>query len=391
MAPNPLCCRAARCHGPDAWAGPGSTPCARRAAAPATRRARCALRPCTARRASSVRRPRSVRKLSNAPPVRPRQLAHQPSCSCSSFVAAMTAPPTTSLWPLMYLVVECTHDVGAQLERLLPGRRQEGVVHHDQRALAFAPFCDQCGDVGDAQQRIAGRFDPQHVGLLCQRRIQRGCIGEAHEIHLQLIALVPGGEQPEGAAVAVVRRDDARALRQQVPHQRDGAHAGAGDDAARAALEVRQRIAQQVARGIAGARIVVGALVAVAAEGIGGRQVNRRHDRTGDIVGLEAGAHRRGGEFGRSLKGILQERTASTARSCSASFRKASWPSSEENSCRRASGRRAVSARMSAMGTSWSSRTATTSVRTGMRVASTWCRSMDSDRQMKDSGRVRAA
>ena len=40
-----------------------------------------------------------------------------------------------------------------------------------------------------------------------------------------------------------------------------------------------------------------------------------------------------------------------------------------------------------AMGTSWSSRTATTSVRTATRVASTWCRSMDSDRQMKDSGR----
>src|SRR3546814_5035161 len=38
----------------------------------------------------------------------PRQLAHHANRSCSSGVRAITAPPTTSLWPLMYLVVECT-------------------------------------------------------------------------------------------------------------------------------------------------------------------------------------------------------------------------------------------------------------------------------------------
>ena len=35
-------------------------------------------------------------------------LAHQASSSPNSCVAAITAPPTTSECPLMYLVVECT-------------------------------------------------------------------------------------------------------------------------------------------------------------------------------------------------------------------------------------------------------------------------------------------
>ena len=43
---------------------------------------------CTRRRASSVRRPRRVRKLSNGEPVRPSALAHHASCSCSAGVPA---------------------------------------------------------------------------------------------------------------------------------------------------------------------------------------------------------------------------------------------------------------------------------------------------------------
>ena len=67
-----------------------------------------ALRPWCSRRACSVRRPRRVMKLSNGAPVSPRQFAHHASCSCSALVRATTAPPTTSLWPFRYLVVECT-------------------------------------------------------------------------------------------------------------------------------------------------------------------------------------------------------------------------------------------------------------------------------------------
>ena len=53
-----------------------------------------------------MRSPRNVRKLSNGEPVMPSAFAHQVSDWCCSAVFATTAPPTTSLWPLMYLVVE---------------------------------------------------------------------------------------------------------------------------------------------------------------------------------------------------------------------------------------------------------------------------------------------
>ena len=116
-------------------------------------------------------------------------------------------------------------------------------------------------------------------------------IAEIDELHGELAALLPRREQPERAAVAVVRRDDARADRQHVADQRDGAHAGSRDDGARAAFEIGERIGQQVARRIARAAVVVLALVAEAAEGVGRREVQRRHHGAGHVAILEAGAY----------------------------------------------------------------------------------------------------
>ena len=114
--------------------------------------------------------------------------------------------------------------------------------------------------------------------------VDRGRIAEIDELHRELAALLPGREQAERAAVAVVRRDDARADRQQVTDQRDRAHAGAGDDGARAAFEIGERLGQQVARRIARAAVVVLALVAEAAKRVGGRKMQRRHHRAGHIA-----------------------------------------------------------------------------------------------------------
>ena len=51
-----------------------------------------------------------------------------------SALSVTTMPPTTSLWPLMYFVVECQRDVGAEFDRALQVRRTEGVVDRDQLA-----------------------------------------------------------------------------------------------------------------------------------------------------------------------------------------------------------------------------------------------------------------
>ena len=79
--------------------------------------------------------------------------------------------------------------------------------------------------------------------------------------------------------------------RQQVPDQRDGGHAGAGDDRARAAFELGERLGEQVARGIARARVVVLALVAEAAERVRRRSGASAAPRAGDVAAFEAGAH----------------------------------------------------------------------------------------------------
>ena len=74
-------------------------------------------------------------------------------------------------------------------------------------------------------------------------------------------------EQPPAAAVAVVRHHECVArLQQRVQHQRDRGHAGRRDHAAGAAFEFGERIAEQVARRIAAARVVVTALVVEAGE-----------------------------------------------------------------------------------------------------------------------------
>src|SRR5690606_6094119 len=44
----------------------------------------------------------------NGAPVMPKQLAHHFNSSPSCTLLHTNTPPTISLWPLMYLVVECT-------------------------------------------------------------------------------------------------------------------------------------------------------------------------------------------------------------------------------------------------------------------------------------------
>ena len=184
-------------------------------------------------------------------------------------------------------------DVGAQLERLLPGRRQEGIVDHGEGSSPVGQRGDRA-DVGNTQQRIARCFDPHQRCRLRQRSAQRRCIAVIDELHLELTATLPLAKKPVAAAVTVVRRHDARADLEQVTNQADRCHARTGDDSAGSGLEIGQRNAQQVAGGIGGARIIVGALLTVAMEGVGRAQVDRRHHGAGVWIAHQPGAHRTG-------------------------------------------------------------------------------------------------
>ena len=156
-------------------------------------------------------------------------------------------------------------------------------------------------NVGDAQQRIAGRLDPHEARGLRQRGVHGFHIAEVHELDVELAATLPRREQTHRAAVAVVRHDDARTDGEKMADERDRAHAGAGDDRARAALEVGECLGQQIARRIARTAVVVFTFVTEAAKRIGRRKVQRWHHGAGHVTAFEARAHGAGvqGQRGR--------------------------------------------------------------------------------------------
>ena len=102
-------------------------------------------------------------------------------------------------------------------------------------------------------------------------------------------------QQAIGAAIAVVRSDDAGAPGQRRENQRDGGEPRAGDDRSRAAFQVGQCAGQLIARRIAGSGVVVFARLAVTLECKIRRQVDRRYHGTVMRIGLETGANRSGG------------------------------------------------------------------------------------------------
>jgi hypothetical protein len=71
------------------------------------------------------------------------------------------------------------------LDRPLQGGGEERVVHHGQRAREVRKSTRRL-DVGDPEQRVAGRLDPDQPGgpLQCPRQLARG--GEVDELDLEL-------------------------------------------------------------------------------------------------------------------------------------------------------------------------------------------------------------
>ena len=183
------------------------------------------------------------------------------------------------------------HHIRAQRERLLPHRRQERVVDDDKRADAVRE-CRGLPDVGDPQQRIGRRLEPNELRSRLERARERRQVGRVDELDLEPAGALQREEQPVAAAVAVARGEHEFTRRHETEHERDRGHARGGHDAASAALEAGERLGERVARRIAGTAIVVLALHAEGFERIGRAQVQRRHHRAVLLVGVDAGAYR---------------------------------------------------------------------------------------------------
>src|SRR5690606_6266620 len=108
------------------------------------------------------------------------------------------------------------HDVGAERERLLQVRAGEGVVDHQERVVLVGQFGER-GDVGDVEQRVGGRRDPDHARVLAQGL---GDARDARDRRGRVVHAPRGGdlvEQAVAAAVGVVGDDDVVAGLEQGP------------------------------------------------------------------------------------------------------------------------------------------------------------------------------
>ena len=190
------------------------------------------------------------------------------------------------------------HDVRAEGERLLQVGRGEGVVD-DEAHVRRARDVRERGDVRDAQQRVRRRLAPDDAGGGPQGRAQGVDVAEVDRGVLHAPRREHLVDQPERAAVGVVREHDVVAGGQEHPQQHvAGPHPGAERVGVPAALEGGEALLQRGAGGVGAARVLVatGPQPAHAVLGEGGRQVQRCDHRAGGRVGLLPGVDGPGGE-----------------------------------------------------------------------------------------------
>ena len=135
-------------------------------------------------RSASVLTPRSARKLSNGPAIAPTAFCRkrQPLAPLGlALVAADDRDAADHVGVAVQILGGRVHDdVEAQFERTLHERAGEGVVGHRDQAV-LARDLRQRGQVGQLEQRVARRLDPQHLGLGPDRRAHRVEVGEIDE------------------------------------------------------------------------------------------------------------------------------------------------------------------------------------------------------------------
>ena len=192
--------------------------------------------------------------------------------------------------PIQILRRGVHHEIGAQCERLLQCRRQERVVCNDDRSGAM-PRLAHAPEIGNSQQRIARRLDPQHRRLALRDRLLDVRRGEIGQLELDLPLRGERAEQPICAAVAIMRGEHFSSTRHELQRQRDRRHAGARDHSTHAFFQLAQRAREIVARRISGARVVVLPLLVEAREGERRRQMDGRHHRTMMCISRNRSAH----------------------------------------------------------------------------------------------------
>jgi hypothetical protein len=166
-------------------------------------------------------------------------------------------------------------------------KKGEGIIDDEERVAAMGDLAGG-GEIGEAHQRIGGRFHQDHARRGGHRigdalGVAGVDIRERHAETLQQLV-----EEPEGAAVHVLAADDVIACPEQQHDRGDAAHAGAEREAVAAALEGGYVALQRLARGVLAPRVLVSLVLAQSILHICGRLVDRRHDGAGEGLGALA-------------------------------------------------------------------------------------------------------
>ena len=168
---------------------------------------RSALSQCRSIRTASVLSPRWVRKQSNGPGTAPIAFWWKPTFSATSRSRTTSAPPTTSEWPPTYLVVLCT-TTSAPRRSGCWRYGDANVLSTTSSAPASWATAASASMSPIDEQRVGRGLDPDQRGLAGPDRgadrvdvvDRRRAVGQPPR-HRDLV------EEPEGAAVRVVRDD----------------------------------------------------------------------------------------------------------------------------------------------------------------------------------------
>ena len=172
------------------------------------------------------------------------------------------------------------HQIGAQRQRILQSRAQEGVINHADRSGLTRQTAD-FRNIHNSQQWITWAFDQNQLRFFRQRGAQRLLVVLIDKQHAIAAALRQAVKQAVAAAVAVVRRHQQIARFQKYGgDQQNGRHAGIGQNRPRAALQLRQRTLHHITGRVTATRVVVGARFVKSGEIIGAGEMNGRDNAT---------------------------------------------------------------------------------------------------------------
>ena len=177
MPPNRRASAAWRARAADAIRGPGSARARPCGCASSHCASASALAQWRSMRSASVLTPRSARKLSNGPAMAPTAFCRKPSRSRHVGLALLVADDRDAadhVGVAVEVLGRRVHDdVEAELERALHPGAREGVVGHGDEAARRARSAAIAREVGQLEQRIGRRLDPDHAACRAAARRAR--------------------------------------------------------------------------------------------------------------------------------------------------------------------------------------------------------------------------